>query len=95
MYQLDGILEQKIEPGEGEQLFRLIFLREKALCQIARHEDKPRHVEKIDKGSHACGKGGMGFLQIAQHVSQNHQKNQNTLDVVDMKISCCLLLHDE
>ena len=26
MYQLDGILEQKIEPCEGEQLFRLIFL---------------------------------------------------------------------
>lgn len=33
MHQLDDILEQKIEPCEGEQLFRLIFLREKALAR--------------------------------------------------------------
>lgn len=65
MHQFDGILEQEIEPGERKQLFRFILLLQKALCQIAGHENKPRHVKKIDKGSHACGKGGMDFLQIA------------------------------
>ena len=78
-------------------VFRLCILFQKSLCQITGHENKPGHMEKVDKGSDTDGEGGIHILQIAEEMPADHQNDQNTFDIIDMIVSCfygcCLLTH--
>ncbi len=86
MHQIDAILEQQIKPCVGKQLFCLILFFQKALCQIAGHEDEAGHMEKVDKGPYADGEGGIHILQVAEEMPAYHKENENALDIIHMVI---------